>query len=328
MKNKLIHFFFLIFIFFCSGQNSNWIRDAKFGVFVHYLHSLQNSKQPWNSGEITTWDECVIDFDTEKFAEQVSSIGVKYVIFTIQQGDRYFCLPNSYYEKLTGFKRGSATSNRDLINDLFQSLNKRSIKLILYATGDGVSKDRLAAEKLDNPVLHTKQNGEKFIVNEKWVLTWSSILKDISKRYGKKISGWWFDGTYSFIGYNNYYLSILKSAVKAGNSNAIVAFNKAPQKQIEYYSNLDDYTAGESDVISTLPPKDGMINGVQWHLLTYVGKYWAEKGCRFDNTTLSMFMQNVKERKGVVTFDIFVNRHGKLDIEQYKQLKMLFKNEK
>lgn len=61
----------------------------------------------------------------------------------------------------------------------------------------------------------------------------------------EKISGWWFDGTYSFIGYNNYYLSILKRAVKAGNSNAIVAFNKAPQKQIEYYSNLDDYTAGE-----------------------------------------------------------------------------------
>ena len=71
-----------------------------------------------------------------------------------------------------------------------------------------------------------------------------------------------------------------------------------------------------------------MINGVQWHLLTYVGKYWAEKGCRFDNTTLSMFLQNVKERKGVATFDIFVNRHGELDIEQYKQLKMLFKNEK
>lgn len=324
MKNKL-----LLLLMFCSivcfAQSSKWLRDAKFGVFVHYLYTLQNTKTPWNNGLTTSWDDCVNDFDTEKFANQVSSLGAKYVIFTIQQGDRYFCLPNTYYENLTGFARGSATSHRDLINDLYVSLNKRGIKLMLYATGDGVLKDGEAAQKLNNPILNLKQNDGKFMVNEQWVNTWSSILQSISKQYGKKISGWWFDGTYPFIGYNEKYLNILKKAVKSGNPNAIVAFNKSPQKEIEYYSNIDDYTAGESDVITTLPPANGKIKGKQWHLLTYVGNYWAQPGFRFDQSQFSDFLKNVRNRKGAVTLDVFVNRKGEFNPQQYEILKNIVK---
>ena len=210
-KYKNIIFLFVFFSIIAKGQTKNkpWLRDAKFGILVHYLNTLQNTKEPWNQGKVTTWEQCVKEFNTEKFAQQASEIGAKYVVFTVQQGDRNFCIPNNTFEKMTGYKRGTATVNRDLIADLYRSLNKRNIKLMLYATGDGVSRDYDAAVKLKNPMLDAPKNNNQFIVNDAWVNTWSKVLEDISLRYRKKISGWWVDGAYPFIGYNDTRLELL-----------------------------------------------------------------------------------------------------------------------
>ncbi len=50
---------FIIFLTFLSmmvkaqTENITWFRDAKFGILVHFLNRLQNSKEPWNQGRIT-----------------------------------------------------------------------------------------------------------------------------------------------------------------------------------------------------------------------------------------------------------------------------------
>ena len=322
-KYKNIIFLFVFFSIIAKGQTKNkpWLRDAKFGILVHYLNTLQNTKEPWNQGKVTTWEQCVKEFNTEKFAQQASEIGAKYVVFTVQQGDRNFCIPNNTFEKMTGYKRGTATVNRDLIADLYNSLNKRNIKLILYVTGDGVSRDYDAALKLDNPMLYASKNNNKFMVNDKWVKTWAKVLENISLRYGTKISGWWVDGAYPFIGYNDDRLKIFSDALKKGNPNAIIGFNMAPQRVVSFYSKWDDYTAGEMDYLGSLPPMDGRINGKQWHLVTFIGKDWAEPGVRFTPLEIANFMNNANKNKGTVTLDICLKRDGSLDQSQANFLK-------
>ena len=59
------------------------LRSKGFGLFFHYLSGLQNNAETVNSlGKETGWDECVDEFDVERFANQVAETGAGYVFFT------------------------------------------------------------------------------------------------------------------------------------------------------------------------------------------------------------------------------------------------------
>jgi hypothetical protein len=325
----------LLIIFIClsisafaqdkTSATLTWFRSANMGVMVHYLNGLQNSKSPWNKEKITSWDKCVNDFNVDKFAKQVNEIGASYVIFTVQQGDRFMCLPNNTFERLTGLKRGKGTSNRDLINDLYVALNRYRIKLFLYVTFDGVTRDHDAAVKLKNPVLNVARNNGKFIMEENWVRIWASVLQDISLRYKSKIAGWWIDGAYPFTGVTDGHIKIVAAALRKGNKDALLAFNPAPRNQVSSYSRWDDYTAGEMNLLNFPPPIDGKINGKQWHTVTYLGRDWSMPGVRFARKEIADFMALCKVRHSNVTLDIYIDRYGVMDHEQFFFLKELNK---
>lgn len=299
-----------------KNRDASWLR-GKFGVMVHYLNSLQNAKEPWNAGKIIGWNECVNDFDVKKFVEQLVLIKADYVIFSVYQGDRYFCIPNKTFEKMTGFVRGTATSQRDLVSDLLTELNKQGIKLILYVTGDGVSRDYEAAKKLDNPMLRASQNNNAFIVDEKWVNTWSFILKDISLQYKNKIFGWWVDGTHALLGYNDYLLKKIRDALKAGNPQSLIAFNPSPSNKVAVYSKWDDFTAAEMyNVNDMIPPAGGKVNGRQWHILTFLGSDWARNDIRFSEAEFTQYLNKVTANNGALSLDVHVNRYGIIDQKQ------------
>lgn len=256
---------------------------SKYGLLVHYLYGLQNGKEPWNQGKITSWDSCINSFNVKKFADDVSLTGAGYVIFTIQQNSQYFSCPNNTFEKITGYVRGAATPKRDLINDIYVALNARGISLMLYVTGNGPFADLKSMTALTRnsyKMKRDKEHGDVLEINNNFLSSWSLVLKDISLRYKSKIKGWWVDGAYPFIGYNDTSLAILSKALKSGNRNAIIVFNPAPKDSVSFYTQLDDYTAGEMYHINTLP-KNRFIKQAQWHALTFVGKDWAQPNLRF-----------------------------------------------
>jgi hypothetical protein len=318
-------------LFFISNNSAQqttknkaaWMRHVKYGVLVHYLDFLQNARDPWNMGKRTSWDSCVNEFDVNLFAKQMHDIDAGYVVFTIQQGTKYMCMPNPTFEKLTGYKRGEATSHRDLVIDLYNALHKYNIRLMLYVTGDGSYKDPHSSTILQNPILKWKENKNNFIATETWVNNWAKVLKDISIRYGNKISGWWVDGTYRFHGFNDTLLGTYSVALKAGNSNSLVAFNASPQKKVMFYSKWDDYTAGEMDVLTDYPPKGGKLNGIQWHESSYLGKRWQQPGVRFKSDYLINYLNKVNDLHGVVTLEVCLLRNGSIDSSQYAFLKQV-----
>lgn len=332
LKKVLICFLFMFFCIIqikkCYSQTANkteWFRKSSYGLLVHYLQRFQNLKEPWNQGKITSWDSCINSFNVKKFANDVAETGAGYVIFTTQQNSQFFSCPNSTFEKITGYKRGTVTPHRDLINEIYQALHKKGIFLMLYVTGNGPFSDPKSISALTNNQYKTrtdKDYGDLIIIDTPFLNSWSLVLKDMSLRYKSKIKGWWVDGAYSFIGYNNTFLAILSKALKTGNKKAIIAFNQAPRAEVSYYTKLDDYTAGEIYNINSYPKKR-FIKQAQWHAVTFLGKDWGEPGLRFTAKEVEDYLFNCNRKGGVVTLDMCLLRDGSLDVKQKELLKKI-----
>jgi hypothetical protein len=297
-----------------KNPDTDWFRDAGWGVFVHYLWDIQNAGQKTNSlGRTTSWDECVQAFDTEKFAEEIKAAGAKYVFFTMMQRSRYLIAPNATYDKLTGYQPGEACSTRDLVSDLYGSLDKRGIKLMLYWTGDGPRQDAQAAKGM---------GGWSGKVTDEYVQNWANVAAEYSKRYGGKVHGWWVDGCYAHIGYNEERWHIMAAALKSGNPHAIVALNNPQMSRSNSSTTNDDFTTGEQDSFSEIP-ESRWRDGVQWHVLSFLGPYWAKPGLKYSADQIADYISAVNDAGGVVTIDVALFRDGSIDAQQLATLKAM-----
>lgn len=293
------------------NPNTDWFQKAGYGVFVHYLNGLQNNREQIHSlGRQTSWDECVREFDTERFARTMKEVGAGYVIFTVMQLTRHMIAPNATFDRITGYRPGEACATRDLIEDLYRSLHKRGIPLMLYWTGDGPSQDPKAGPAF----------GCGTPVTDAFVHKWASVAEEYSRRYGNKIAGWWTDGMYPWIGYDDAKLAAMARALKAGNPRAIVALNRGVDPKVMPYTPHEDFTAGEQNRFFDVPVSR-WIDGEQWHILSFLGPAWAQPGCGYTKAALAEYVAEVHRRGGVVSIDALLYRDGSLDRSQIELLK-------
>ena len=293
------------------NPNTDWFRKAGYGVFVHYLAGLQNNPEHVASlGKQTSWDECVHEFDAERFADTMAEVGAGYVIFTIMQIGREMIAPNATFDRITGYQPGEACATRDLVDDLYQSLSRRNIPLMLYYTGDGPRADPKAAPAF----------GWQTPVTREFVGKWASVAQEYGERYGEKVAGYWVDGCYPWIGYDDEKLALFARALKAGNPKRIVAFNRGVDPQVMSYTPHEDYTCGEQNRFFDLPTQR-WLDGEQWHILSYMGTGWAQPGSQYTKRDLAEYVFDANQRGGVVSIDVLLFRDGSLDRSQVEMLK-------
>lgn len=289
-------------------------RSKRYGVFFHYLNGLQNGKESLNSfGKETSWDDCVNEFDVELFADQIALTGAGYVFFTMMQQSRFLCAPNSTFDEMTGYQPGEACSKRDLIAEIADALRKRGIDLYLYWTGDGPSKDPRASEALK----------AAFPVTAEYMRNWSKVVAEYGQRYQEKVKGWWIDGCYSSIGHTEETLGILAEGLRAGNPDRILAFNPGVDPEVMAYSVHDDFTAGEQNSFTSVPNNGRFLGGAQWHILAYLGNWWAAPGVNMTKSELAQYVWTVNRLGGVVTIDLMLYRDGSLDRSQLETVREL-----
>ena len=289
-------------------------RSKRYGVFFHYLNGLQNNEASINSlGKETSWNECVEEFDVERFANQVAETGAGYVFFTMMQQERFMPAPNATFDRLTGYEPGEACAKRDLIAEIADALEARGIDLYLYWTGDGPTLDPQAFQGLSGAIP----------VTEDYMRAWSKVVAEYGERYGKKVKGWWVDGSYSWIGHSDATFSILAEALRAGNPERILAFNPGVDPKVSAYTDFDDFTAGEQNEFVSLPETGRFLKGAQWHILTFLGDNWGRPGVKLSKDELARYVWNVGKRGGVVTIDALLYRDGSLDRSQLETLKAL-----
>jgi len=298
-----------------NPAKTDWLAARKYGVFVHYLSGLQNNPEHVASlGRQTSWDECVRQFDAEKFAARMEEAGAGYVIFTMMQRTRFLIAPNATFDRLTGYKPGEACATRDLVEDLHRALDKRGIALMLYWTGDGPCDDPKAAAALRWP-------GDGKVTDE-FVRLWAAVVREYGERYKDKVKGYWTDGCYRFIGYDEGKLGILAEGLRAGYPGRIIALNPGVEDRVRPYSRHEDFTTGEQNSLADLP-RQRFVDGRQWHLLSYLGSGWAQPGTSRSKRDLVDYVHAVSALGGVVSLDVVLYRDGDLDRSQLETLKAL-----
>jgi hypothetical protein len=331
--------------------NTDWFRDAKWGIFFHYLSEEFMRDVPAEQA-VETWNSLVDGFDVEGLAKQLAEVKAGYFFITLGQNAGFYLSPNATYDKLVGHNP-SHLSRRDLVADLIKALTPYNIPMMVYFTACAPCLDRRAVEALKctppwdrnrikaqgyNPDAFTVQPGVDNRLTE-FQHNWEAIISEWSRRWGQGVKGWWFDGVYSgdlmydFPDPPNY--ASFVGAAKAGNPDSLVALNSGVfphvgMKHIGPQSAYDDFTAGE--VRELLPSYagyewlakfGGLVDGARYHILTFMGTTWCSATPRFPDALVVGYTQLINQHEGVITWDMRPTKEGLISDAFMKQLCVL-----
>lgn len=305
-----------------TPDRTAWMREARWGVMTHYLADWRErtDKEPRS---IEHWNDLIDHFDVEGVADQLKSVGAGWYLISLGQNSGYYLSPNATYDQLTGLAP-SKLSHRDLVADLAAALAKRGIRLMVYLPSGAPGGDRVAREALQ------WENGPHR--NADFQRHWEAVIREWSLRWGKNISGWWFDGCYWP---NQMYraddapnFSSFAAAARAGNADSAIAFNPGVVYRTLSITPHEDYLAGEIDKPELWTPKrnaDGKADGAQIHVLSYLGATWGQGTPRFTTEAAIAFAKKVAEAGGVLTWDTPIQKGGTFALEFVAQLNAIGK---
>lgn len=271
-----------------DNPDTDWFKDAQYGAFMHFL--------PGSEAGLAQ----VASFDVEAVARQLTEMGAKYFIITLGQNSGYFISPNATYDRMTGYAPGERCSRRDLPLELFRALQPRGIRLMLYLPCQVPNGDARAQRAFGLP-----EGGKDQPLTLEFAGQWSRVIQEWSDRYADKVSGWWFDGGYAHIHFNEQIARAYAAAAKHGNPKSLVTFN--PGVRVIRYTEAEDYTAGEVNDPLTVLPAGRWLKGSQWHVLTYVGSTWGRRDTRYTDSQWADWVRAVIAKEGVVTLDMGPN---------------------
>lgn len=312
-------------------RNIEWFAGCGWGVFCHYLTRPETSADDWN--------QQVDAFDVDALARQLQSVNAPYFFITLGQGSGHYCAPNETYDRLSGIKPGKC-SRRDLISDLYEALQPLGIELMVYVPAEGSWADHQARKGLkmtdhwsDDPKFNwgPGPHWARYRLPE-FQTNWEHICRDWSKRFGRKIRGWWVDGSYA----SEYRypeneppnFRTYAQALRAGNPDAILAFNPGVCVPVIHYTDHEDYTCGE--IAGALPECPGaFVTGASghkdlYHILSYLGDAWGQKGQpRFPDDMVVGYTRHIMSKGGVITWDVPIEPGGLIPEPFIKQLQKI-----
>ncbi|MBN2291768.1 MAG: alpha-L-fucosidase [Pirellulales bacterium] len=323
-----------------AAEKTDWLRDAKWGVMTHYLGAPPSSE---GGKELTAeaWNAQIDAFGVPGLVKQLVDTGTKYYLITIGQNSGHYCAPNATYDRLVGIKP-SKCSHRDLVADLAKALRPHGIRLMVYLPSGAPAADPVAMKRLGwrwgfegGWPKWGKRTNERLPEFQK---KWEAIIREWSLRWGKDVAGWWIDGCYfadeMYRAADAPNFASLAAALKAGNPDAIVAFNPGVKVPVVCLTKHEDYTAGEvplkqmPEAIRTCPgrwiERDG--SRVQYQLLTYLGDSWCRgEKPQLSDATIIDYVRRLSAQGGAATFDVPIGKNGLIPQPFVDQLKAVGK---
>jgi hypothetical protein len=314
--------------------STDWFRDARWGVFYHFLGGAAGTSERELS--LTDWNRRADEFDVAGLADQLADCGAGYLCLTIGQNSGHYCAPNQTYRDLVGVSL-YACSERDLVSDLADALAQRGIRLLVYLPSGAPAAVPEICDKLGwewgftggwPHGWHGQRTGQRLA---EFQLKWEAVIREWSLRWGEKVSGWWIDGCYfadeMYRHADPPNFATFAAALKAGNPASIVAFNPGVLLPIISVTEHEDYTAGE--ISTALPVSDAahpmtrFVNGAQLHILSYLGGTWGAGAPRFPDALVANYTRYVNKVEGVLTWDIPFTPRGHIPAAFLQQLAVL-----
>ena len=297
-------------------NRTDWFSEAGYGLFVHWTtYSLPEK------GEKKDYFEAVQDFDIDTFVSQVVSTGAKFLFITTSHADMKLPFPLAELDAILP----NHTSQRDLIGELADRLEPQGVKLMLYFNGEGSGStdpewQEITKFKTD-PLTHAEYCYH--------------IAEAISKKYGRKIHGWWIDCCYeppvcggrgTRYDYKRY-----ADALRAGNPDSIVAFNFRGTEPwgSDWGKGIADYQAGEENALAFLPEHRFDGEGeTQWFALCWMDDYWVheKEGTPtpvYENQAILDYVRAIKAKGRVFAYNTAPYQEGRISEPTMAQLKWL-----
>jgi len=288
-------------------SNTDWFRDAGWGVFTHFLSAT--------GVPVDAWNERVDRFDVDGLARQLASVGARYYFITLGQNSGHYCAPNEAYDRYVGIVP-SKCSRRDLVADLYDALSPHGIRLLVYFPSGAPDQEPQAMERLKWTKYDYGKPGARM---PEFQRMWEDVIRCWSLRWRRKVAGWWFDGVYHadtmyrFPDPPNF--ASFAAAAKVGNPESIIAFNPGVTTPVISLSEHEDYTAGE--INDTLPAYEAynhrpgrFVDGAQYHVLAFLGERWAAGPPRFPDELVIGYTKHVNGHDGVLTWEVPITEHG------------------
>ena len=302
--------------------------EKKWGVSITY-------SEPRTRQEGMSWNERVNSVNVKRLASELHEMGAGYVLWAVLHNSPHMNVPNATYDKIAGTKPGEICATRDIVAELYEELSKYGIDLYIYFPGNGPRVRGEVTERLgfryddaelyddegmprpdtENPVLLEKR------LNLGFVKKWSSVLEEISKRYGDKIKGYWLDNFLPRLGFNQEFMKYYYDAAKSGNENAIVAFNKGVTPYLKRWYEKEEFTAGEFNEFEFIP-SGRFTDGLQNHVFAPLGTTWGREDARYSNEYMRDYIRRVNAAGAAVTVNVKINTDGSFSEPQRAALQL------
>jgi len=276
-----------------SHRRSAWLADGSYGLMIHYLVYPKGKTLE----EISTDLNRLVDqFDLSGFMKQFDASGADWLIFTIGQNSGYYCSPNEYLDR----RLPGRTSRRDLLMEIAREVKKRPGKhFVAYLPSEVGSPSAAAMNGLRN-VFGWPPTDSTFRKN------YCEFIRDYSVKLGKLCDGWWYDGATKIVDVPERFgdFSDWLAASRAGNPDAVVAFNAGPSAGAA--TAKEDYIAGETfELPAELVPAGQYVDDVQYHaLLPIDSRFTGSYAHHYSDRYLFDWFFKVKAAKGAVTFNV------------------------
>jgi hypothetical protein len=296
--------------------DTSWMVEAKYGLMTHWT-----SQTKPRSGPAKPYCEAAKDFDVERYADMAKETGAGYVAFTTSHMEFYFPAPIQAIDKIVPGR----TCQRDLIGDLADALNKRGLKLVVFCGYSIADKPFAEPFGYQDPA-RLNEFAEKMM----------PILREIGQRYGTRMAGMFFDGSFETRLYAYQFpFEKYSAAARTGNPKRVLGYNHWSFPKI---TDFEDYWIGESGNLLLQPPEasvfapGGVQEGLQAHLNLFLDDSWLHQ--RLDteiraplhkDQELVDFVKHCVETKTVPLINLGVYQDGTVSEASLNQMRAVRK---
>lgn len=225
---------------------------------------------------------------------------------------------------------------RDLLGEMLDALRAEGFRTLVYFASEGPTGAKPSEHHLTKLIPGHKEKWAAYSASlgmDPKVATARVVIEHYSKRYGRKIDGWWFD--HAVHGDPDAYAV----AARAGNPDAALAFNLKHEEvdgaRVVVKSHPEeDFTAGHPTPMKKQPPwspknermiesieRGPWIDGALGHAFVPMQRLWTQGDPDFPTDLAIEWTRRVARAGGALTWAVATERGGStLAEKQFRQL--------
>ncbi len=276
--------------------------------------------------------ETLADFDVQTMINQIKILDTaKWVQINITQGANgsFFTSP---HDSLAKHVSQDIVPNRDLFGEMLDALIAEGYKVHVYFATEGPTMSKHPDKALPGVIGKWKKYAKSLKMTPNQAVA-EIIVKKYSLRYGKKISGWWFDhAKYGDI-------TLLAKAALAGNPQAALTFNVGASPKLLTCPE-SDFTSGHPTPMKKQPPswkgnevaiklieKNNYIDGSLGHFFPPLQIKWTQGEPAFKTKQAVDWTTRIVRAGGAITWAVALADTNQQDAPlasvQFEQLKAI-----